>query len=278
MRETKKEQEVKMNNYSISDHAFVICAYKESQYLEECILSLLRQKVQSRILLVTSTPNDFIKSMVIKYHLECHINYGESGIAQDWNFGLRMASSKLVTIAHQDDIYEPAYLDKILTAINKHEKPLIAFSNYGELREGKKVTKNRLLQIKRLMLFALKMRYFQENRFIRKRILSMGSAICCPSVTMVLDNIEGEVFAKHFRSNVDWQAWARIANQKGAFVYCSDILMYHRIHKESETSKIISDNNRCNEDYEMFQMFWPSWIANILCKIYKKGEDSNYVG
>lgn len=266
-----------MNKYSISDHAFVICAYKESKYLEECILSLLNQEVKSRILLVTSTPNDFIESTVAKYHLEYHVNHGETGIAQDWNFGLKMASAKLVTIAHQDDVYEPAYVKKILASINEHKKPLIAFSNYGELRGCERVTKNKLLSIKRMMLFALKSKSLQELRFIRKRILSMGSAICCPSVTMALDNIEGDVFMAHFHSNVDWQAWARIANQKGAFVYCSEILMYHRIHNESETSKIISNNDRSSEDLEMFRMFWPMWIAGILCKLYKDGENSNHI-
>lgn len=266
---------MKMSEYSVSDHTFVICAYKESPYLEECILSLLHQEVHTKIMLVTSTPNEFIEGLVMKYHLEYHINYGASGIAQDWNFGLKMASSKVVTIAHQDDIYEPAYAGRILAAINEHKKPLIAFSDYGELRENKRVTKNKLLKIKRIMLFALKAKCLQESRFIRRRILSMGAAICCPSVTMVLDNIEGEVFAVQFRANVDWQAWTRISSQKGAFVYCSEILMYHRIHKESETSKIIADNNRSNEDYEMFRMFWPKWIARILCFFYKKGEDSN---
>ncbi len=266
-----------MGKYSISDHAFVICAYKESQYLEECIHSLLNQELKSRILLVTSTPNDFIERMTVKYHLEYHVNYGESGIAQDWNFGLKMASAKLVTIAHQDDIYEPSYVRNILASVNEHRKPLIAFSDYGELREGKKVTKNRLLAVKRILLYMLKAKCLQENRFIRKRILSMGSAICCPSVTMALDNIEGDVFTAHFRSNVDWQAWARIADQKGAFVYCDDILMYHRIHNESETSRIISDNNRSAEDFEMFRMFWPAWIARLLCTLYKKGEGSNHI-
>ena len=41
-------------------HTFVICAYKESSYLEECIVSLEKQTVKSNILMVTSTPNAFI--------------------------------------------------------------------------------------------------------------------------------------------------------------------------------------------------------------------------
>ena len=39
-------------------HTFVICAYKESEYLEECVKSLLNQSVKSNILMTTSTDNE----------------------------------------------------------------------------------------------------------------------------------------------------------------------------------------------------------------------------
>ena len=39
------------------EHIFAICAYKESPYLEECILSLEKQTRKSSIIMVTSTPN-----------------------------------------------------------------------------------------------------------------------------------------------------------------------------------------------------------------------------
>ena len=42
-------------------HTFVICAYKESAYLEECILSLKQQTVKSNIIMITSTPNNYIR-------------------------------------------------------------------------------------------------------------------------------------------------------------------------------------------------------------------------
>ena len=45
------------------NHTFVICAYKESPYLEACIQSLQAQTVPSRILMVTSTPNPWIEKL-----------------------------------------------------------------------------------------------------------------------------------------------------------------------------------------------------------------------
>ena len=69
-----------------NDHTFAICAYKESPYLEECILSLKNQTVKSNIIMATSTPNEWIQGLAEKYEIPLYINTGEGGIAQD--FGL----------------------------------------------------------------------------------------------------------------------------------------------------------------------------------------------
>lgn len=89
--------------YTGKNHTFAICAYKESPFLEECILSLLDQTVPSTIIIVTATDNAYIRNLADKYHLELHINHGETGITQDWMFAYRSAKTELMTIAHQDD-------------------------------------------------------------------------------------------------------------------------------------------------------------------------------
>ena len=50
----------KYHEFTEDDHTFVICAYKESAFLEECIESLEKQNKKSKILLATSTPNYYI--------------------------------------------------------------------------------------------------------------------------------------------------------------------------------------------------------------------------
>lgn len=116
--------------YKGSDHTFVICAYKESPFLEECIVSLKKQNIQSHIILVTSTPNSLIQSLTDKYEIPFYINTKEKGITQDWNFGMECARTSLVTIAHQDDTYEPQYVETMLREVNRAKQPLIFFSNY----------------------------------------------------------------------------------------------------------------------------------------------------
>lgn len=256
-------------------HTFVICAYKESEYLEECIQSLLKQKIQSKIIMITSTPNMYIEQLAQKYDIDLRINNGEGGIVQDWTFGYEQADTPYITIAHQDDVYMPEFSEQVVQYLEQAKKPLIAFTNYGELRNGEYVDQDRLLKIKRIMLAPLKGRIFQNSRFVRRRILSMGNPICCPSVTFVRENMPEKIFNIKYRACEDWEAWEKLSRLKGGFVYLNKILMYHRIHEGSETSNIIGDNVRSLEDYDMYCKFWPKSIAKLLIRYYSKAQDSN---
>lgn len=262
--------------FEAKDHTFVICAYKESPYLEECILSLMSQTIKSTCIITTSTDNKHIRFLAEKYKIPYIVNKEkEMGIAADWNFAIKNVTTPLVTIAHQDDLYFPQYCEYILKYANKAKRPLILFTDYSEKRKNEIVTNNRLLQIKRILLKPLEIPLFWKNRFLRRRILSFGSPICCPSVTYVLGNLPQEIFRVGYRSNVDWQAWEKLSRIKGDFVYICKNLMAHRIHMGSATSEIIADNDRTKEDYEMFCRFWPKWMAKIIEYFYKIGEKSN---
>lgn len=261
--------------YSERNHTFVVCAYKESPYLSECIDSLLNQTKKGEIIISTSTPNSYIQEIAEKYHLPIYVNTGKTSIADDWNFGCSKVRTELFTIAHQDDLYEKEYLQKILENVNQSEEPLIAFTDYYELRNGKLCRDNTLLKVKRLMLKPLTIRRFWKSKWIRRRVLSFGDAICCPSVTFVKDRLPEKIFTFGYRSDVDWQAWEKISRMKGSFVYVDKPLMCHRIHEESETSKILGEHARKQEDCEMFCKFWPRPVAKCLIKLYEFAEHSN---
>lgn len=257
------------------EHTFVICAYKESEFLEECIRSLLAQTEKSKIIMVTSTPGAFLEEMAQKYNLELIVNPGEGGITQDWNFGLSQVQTPFATIAHQDDVYEPEYAAQVLKGIKAANHPLIAFTDYFEVRNGKKTYNTSMLRIKQKMLAPLKSKRMQNSRFIRRRILSLGDPICCPAVTYCMQNLTLPIFRNHYRSVEDWEAWEKISAMEGAFVYVPQPLMGHRIHEESETSKIIGDGKRGNENYEMYRKFWPAPIAKLINRFYARSERSN---
>lgn len=256
-----------------NDHTFVICAYKESEYLEEVIKSLLNQKLKSNIIISTSTPNDYIKNIAKKYDLELFVNTGKTGIGPDWNFAISNVKTKYVTIAHQDDLYDSFYTEEIYKAIQKNSDIIMVFTNHKEIREGKVVKKNLNLKIKSIMTFPITI--FKRPKFFKKLILSFGNPISCPSVCLNTEIVGKRPFREDMASNIDWGTWLDFANKKGAFVYLKKILVFHRVHNNSTTTECINDNKRIQEDYEMFCRIWPKFFAKFIMIFYKHAQDAN---
>jgi len=224
--------------------------------------------------MITSTPNQYINKISRQYEIPLYINK-EGGIVQDWNYAYRKADTPYVTITHQDDIYYPCYREHLLGVVTKEDMALLYFTDYLEIRNEKKVISNKLLRMKRAMLMPLRIKRLWYSKFVRRRILSLGSPICCPAVTFVKKNIPGEPFRVGFRADEDWDAWERISKLDGGFIYDTRQNVAHRIHAQSETSNILHDNARANEDFQMFCRFWPVFIAKKLTKLYSTSEKSN---
>lgn len=264
--------------YTHHNHTFVITAYKESPYLEACIKSLLSQSVQSKVCIATSTDNAHIRDVAQKYGVELFVNDASTGIADDWNFAYSRAGTELVTLAHQDDIYDKYYVEKMLECVNKSKNPIIFFANYNEIRNGRILTNGKMLWVKRTMLMPMRFRFLQGIRFAKRLSICMGNPVACWSVTYVRAKLPEVIFHSQMQSNLDWEEWEKLSRQKGEFAYTHQVLTYHRVHSGSETSRTIYEGNiRAQEDYEMFLKFWPKCIASFIMKFYINAEKCNEV-
>lgn len=267
------------------NHTFVICAYKESPYLRECVTSLKQQSVKSEIILATSTPSSYLEAICEEEGIIYCVREGVSGIAPDWNFALSCANTPYITIAHQDDVYYKDYAKEMLKTLSGRRDALIAFSKYEELRDTGIAKKGLNMRIKEAILTPLLFRGGAKSRFFKRWCLRFGNAISCPTVTYCMELIkeqlnrieQEELFRVHFRSNLDWEAWELLSRCPGSFLYLSKPLMAHRIHEGSETSATIAAHQRGAEDYEMFRRFWSKWLAKRLSGWYGASEKSNEV-
>lgn len=258
------------------NHTYAICAYGESPYLEECIQSVLAQREGSEVIVCTSTPNAVIRALCQRYALPLHVNDAPSAIHSDWNFAMAQAQGEYVTLCHQDDLYEPGYRQAMAQAVEAGGFELF-FTDYYELRQGRKETGGKLLAIKRVLLWPLRFRALQRMRSVKRWGIRFGNGICCPSVTYHKTTLPMPLFQPGMKSNLDWQTWERLSNEKGRFCYCPQRLMCHRIHQGSETSRVIGEHQRGQEDYQMFLKFWPPAVARALTKLYGASEKSNDV-
>ena len=255
--------------------SFVVCAYKESPYLQECLRSLLSQTVSCSVSLSTSTPNSFLAETAEKYSVPVFCNEHEPSIDADWNSAYGRAETDYVVLAHQDDLYEPEYAETAIHALDSADRPLIFFSDYYEIRNGKKCYTTRNLRIKRRLLKPLISHAAASSPKIRRRVISLSNPICCPAVAYAKKNLPAVPFRSGWKSNLDWDAWERISKLEGSFLYDPRMLVGHRVHESSTTSSLISENRRTGEDLVMLKRFWPAPAAAAINRIYRKAEDSN---
>ena len=257
-------------------HTFVVLAYKESEHLEDCIKSVVNQKYKSNVVIATTTDNKFIRDLAKKYKINVVVGK-HSNIGGDFDFAVNSSNTELVTVAHQDDIYDYEYSQTVVDEYKKNKNAIIIFTDYYEIRNNDKVYKNTNLNIKRFLLLPLRIKKLSGCKFIKRLVLRFGNSICCPAVTFVKDNCPKEIFTSKYKCNVDWYGWEKLSKFKGKFIYNKNCLMGHRISLESTTTDIINSGIRTKEDFEILCKFWPKWIAKTINKFYKNAEKSNNI-
>lgn len=256
----------------LSKLCFVIPAYGDSPFLEECISSLKNQTIQVSIIIATSKPSQFIKEISIRHRIPLNINPGSGGISGDWNFALEQGGDQLVVLAHQDDVYREDYSSRVLEIFQRYPDLGIAFSDCSEMMHGVEYKYSKRELIKRILrecaFFGAKVIRSPAAKY---RLLCFGCPIPCPSVVFNRTIIPEFRFSSDFVINLDWDAWVRISNLDAPIGYMRGNLIMHRIHSGSETQAALRDNRRTNEDMRMFMLFWPKFIAKILHSLYGLG-------
>lgn len=260
-------------------HAFVIPVYGEAPHLGDCIDSILRQTGgRPRLLLASSTPTSQLAEVAARHGIELRVNPTRADIATDWNFALTAADAEYVTIAHQDDRYDPGYLSVMAGLAAAHPELTLAFSDYREHTDLGSRPTNLNLRIKRLLCA----RAFGQASAIdtgsgKRRLLDLGNPICCPSVLLNRHRFPNFRFDAAYKTNLDWDAWLRLAAEPGQFVYARQALVSKRVHAASETSVTIANRVRQNEDLAMFRRLWPRPIAALIAAVYSLGYLANRV-
>ena len=259
------------------DHTFAIPVYRSAPNLGALIESLRAQVgVRSQILLTSSTPSAQLEAFAKLHDLSLHINPQRIDIAADWNFALGAAQTALVTLAHQDDLFAPAYVAQLAGSLRRHTDAFFAFCDYTEHTDIGERPTNMNLRIKR----ALRRRAFGARECITEsrdkvRLLSLGNPICCPSVMLNRALLADFRFPSGFQTNLDWMAWLELARRPGGFVYVPERLVSKGVHADSETTATIANRAREREDRALFDALWPRPVAAALSALYKLGYRAN---
>lgn len=250
-------------------HTFAVCAYKDSPYLEECIRSLKRQSVPSEIILCTSTPSPYLEDVAKRFALPLYVREGTSDIKEDWNFAVKKASGRLVTIAHQDDSYHKDYARYVQQCWARYPDTSVFTTDCVIVKNGEPQKPGLVPFVKHVLRAPLRLRGLADRTWLKRLPLLFGNPIICPSCTYDREKTGEPLFDSPYKFALDWDTMWRLAEQPGRFLCVERPLIRYRIHGEATTKACIENHQRAADEAAMFGKIWPEPVVKLIMWFYQ---------
>jgi glycosyl transferase family 2 len=245
---------------------FVLPAFEEPEWIDRCLESIQQQTTASPVVITTSTPNAYLQAVASRRRVPLIVNPESRGIAADWNFALQHGDAAWVTVAHQDDWYEPHYVESCLEAAAAARDAILVFTDATERTHGATADVSNTRVKRWLSRLAFGRRASIRSPFRKRLLLSFGNPIPCPAVMINRPAVPEFRFPEGWKSNLDWSAWVTLARHPGAFVRVPRPLVHRTLHPTAATTRSLAA--RAIEDDRMFRELWPWPLAFVLGLVY----------
>jgi hypothetical protein len=221
------------------------------------------------VVIATSTPSETLSATAAAFGAPVIVNPRREGIGADWNFALGATDARYVTLAHQDDVYYPSFLERSLALLAAHEEAALCFTSYHEIDDEGRRRASKLSVAKHLLEAAI-LGSAPVARGARLRaFLSLGCPLPCSSVTYDRDRLGDFQFSTELGLNLDWEAWLRLGERGVAFARTPERLVGRRHNPLTATSEGIRSGRRQAEDLMFFRRLWPSPLAEAIAFLYR---------
>ncbi|MFD0767742.1 glycosyltransferase family 2 protein [Bacillus sp. CGMCC 1.60114] len=138
------------NNILLS---IIVPIYNVERYLEECIVSLIKQKVENiEIILIDDGSTDDSRSIMEKYRvmdsrIKCIYKENE-GLGPTRNVGTQIAKGEYIMYLDSDDYIQSNSLVLLIEEIQNDKKDIIIFNGEGFYDESRKVCQKKYFLVK----------------------------------------------------------------------------------------------------------------------------------
>jgi len=251
------------------DHCFVVLAYGDSPFLDGCLGGLKAQTIRTRLVVATSTPSPFISDAATRHGVALIVNPRREGIGSDWNFGLTLSDTRYVTLAHQDDLYDPRFAETTLRLFDNRPDAALCFTGYREVDDHGHEKTFKISRVKHLLEAAIVGRRERVGGERLMAFLAFGNPLPCSSVTFNRARLPDFRFSLEYSSNLDWDAWVKLQQQGETFLHAAERLIGRRHNSLTETARLISSGLRQKEDLMMFRRIWPAPLSDAIAYLYR---------
>ncbi|MFT3893204.1 MAG: glycosyltransferase [Anaerolineales bacterium] len=211
----------------------IIPNYNHAKYVGDAVRSVLAQDYRHyEIIVVDDGSTDNSREVLSAFgdQIQC-IYKKNAGLSAARNTGIDASNGSLIGVLDADDMYEPYYLSKLVSALQENPDAQGIYCGYQFVDH----TNNLLPQIESRPVESDKLyeALLDGNFFVPEAIFLRRA---------VYEDVG--LFDEALRACEDWDVWLRVA-KKYKIIYCADILTRHRVLPGSmSTDPLRMLNNR----------------------------------
>ena len=205
----------------------VIPTYNRERFLGIAIASALRQTFTDFELIILDDASSDGTQEVARSFGDRRVSYIRNpinlGMVENWNRGFRVANSRYVAFLHDDDVWEPAFLERAMRAIEACPDVGLVYSRVRLIDQSGKLVAggSRLALPTQDRVFS---KTESVDRLVRRNEIS-------PSASVVSRDAFSECggFQPEWPFHMDWQLWIKIAARRRT-AFLAETLAYDRSH------------------------------------------------
>lgn len=213
-----------------------IPTYKQKEYLQRCLVSVLEQDLKNFELIISDDTQDdsleiFIKSILKDFPYRYKRNIPSKGMPENWNSAILDAKGKYIKVLHHDDFFTQSNSLKLMVDEIEKQKGVFLFcqTDVWHVKTG----------IHHIHKISKKQLNFLKNK---PEFLFFKNMIGSPSATIYLNNLLLK-YDNRLKWLVDIDFYLQILFQKKKIVYLNKPLI-STIHgtEDQVTGFVLNDN------------------------------------
>lgn len=239
----------------------IVAVCNGAPFLRQTIESLVAQTTQDfRFLCIDNASTDGsgeIARSVGGSRLEILRYSNRVGMAANWNRCLESASTPYLVIAHQDDVYEPAFVEDMVSLIEAHPRAFMAHARAQPIDQDGRPISTAAGRYKETF-WPAGSRYERGGATELDALLG-GNYIACPSAMLRIDACRTiGPFSDRYDFVTDWEYWIR--GILAGYTLCGTTapLVRWRRHASTLTSAHAQSLRRFSEEIDVLEWAGPA--------------------
>lgn len=230
---------------------YAIPYYRGLDYLQRAIQSVLNQQNSKWLLYVLDDCGGEDAEELVSSFQDDRITYLRNdhnmGLAGNWNKGLSLATTDLITLLHADDELEETYTDEVVSLMSRHSNAVAGHCRTSVIDEFGRRIWSMPDEVKKLIRPRSKADIVTVGE---EGLLSLvkGAWIFCPSMCYRVAKIPEGGFTSEWKMVLDFELMSRILLGGGEIVGTTKVAYRYRRHTDNQTQELTKSMVRFQEE------------------------------